>query len=137
MRTGLQTLATALMVSSALVVYAQTQAVDPQLTISGCLKQDKASPDAGTPATDSFVLSDVKMGASSPASALGLAPQYEIQGLSDVELQKHINHSVEVTGRISTPAAASSTQQTEPLKKPLPEFVATSIKMLSSTCDAK
>ena len=158
MRTGLKTLTTALFFSSALVVYAQTPqqqqspqqtypskpsasqpspAID-QLTITGCLKQEtSASNEQNTPAGSSFVLSDVKMGATSPASAIGLAPQYSIQGLTDVELQKHIGHTVEVTGRITPAAAATDTKETAPLKRDLPEFQASSVKMVSGTCTAK
>ena len=159
MRTGLKTLTTALFFSSALVVYAQTpqqqqpsqqtypskpSASQPsmpadQLTITGCLKQETSASkqQENTPVGSSFVLSDVKMGATSPASAIGLAPQYEIQGLTEVELQKHIGHTVEVTGRITPAAAATESKETAPLKRDLPEFQATSVKMVSGTCTAK
>ena len=159
MRTGLTTLTTAFLFSSALVVNAQTppQQAQPQtypskpsatqpatqpadqLTITGCLKQEPGASkvENAPPAENSFVLSDVKMGATSPSSAIGLAPQYEIQGLSDVELQKHIGHTVEITGRITPAAAATDSKETAPMKRDLPEFQASSVKMISGTCTAK
>ena len=161
MRTGLKTITTALFFSSAIVVYAQNppsqqQQQQPQqtypskpsatqpstpansLTLTGCLKQEtSASKDLqNTPAETSFVLSDVKMGATSPASAIGLAPQYEIQGLTDTELQKHVGHTVEVTGSI-IPAAATDSKETQPLKRDIPGFQASSVKMVSGTCEVK
>ena len=118
MRTGLKTLTTALLFSSALVVNAQTpqqqaptqqtypskpSATQPatqpadQLTISSCIKQEPGAVklENSTPAENSFVLSDVKTGETRPAAAIGLAPQHQIQGLTEVELQKHIGHTVD------------------------------------------
>jgi predicted secreted protein len=159
MQTGLKTLTTALLFSSALVVNAQTppQQAQPQtypskpsatqpatqpadqLTIAGCLKQEPGASkvENAPPAENSFVLSDVKMGATSPASAIGLAPKYAIQGLTDVELQKHVGHTVEITGRITPAAAAADSKETAPMKRDLPEFQASSVKMISGTCTAK
>lgn len=145
MRSGFLTIA-ALVSASALTITAQqpqagdtTQrttaaAADQAITITGCLKAEKDVPGLRpNPAerlgiTDDYILTDVKMAQSSKVSGLALASKYEVEGIAEAELQKHLNHQVEVTGRIAgTPTADDRT----------PNFTATSLKMVSATCPAQ
>jgi hypothetical protein len=105
------------------------------ITISGCLKQEKDVP-ALTPSVaekagigDDYVLTDVKMSPSSAVSGIGISTKYEIEGIAEAELQKHLNHQVEVTGQIVQPPASAPADDA-------PDFKATSLKMLSATCGA-
>lgn len=153
MRTGLMAVA-ALVMSGALTM-AQTPQNPPQrpvdpatqraaagdqtLTIVGCLKEEKDVPGrrpsvaerAGI--SEDYVLTNVKMAPGSATSGIGLASMYEIEGIAEAELKKHVNHQVEIVGRLTARGAAA------PATPPaggadLPEFTATSLKMLSTTC---
>ena len=123
---------------------ANTQAV----TVTGCLKAEKdvpgRSPNAAERAgiTDDYILTNVKMAASSTTSGIGLAPMYEIEGITEAELQKHLNHQVEIVGSLSqgnaqgnrgAAAAAGSAASTN---ADLPQLQGTSLKMISATCPA-
>ena len=105
------------------------------MTITGCLKQEKDVPalkpsgveKAGI--TDDYVLTDVKMTPGSSVSGIGVSTKYEIEGIAEAELKKHLNHQVELTGQIvQAPASASADDA--------PDFKATSLKMLAATCGA-
>jgi len=105
------------------------------ITISGCLKEEKDVPALKPSAveragiTNDFVLVDVKMSPSSSVSGIGISTKYEIEGIAEAELQKHVNHQVELTGQIvQAPASAPADDA--------PDFKATSLKMLSATCGA-
>ena len=105
------------------------------ITISGCLKEEKDVPALKPSAveragiTNDYVLTDVKMSPSSSVSGIGISTKYEIEGIAEAELQKHVNHQVELTGQIvQAPASAPADDA--------PDFKATSIKMLSATCGA-
>jgi hypothetical protein len=105
------------------------------ITISGCLKEEKDVPALKPSAveragiTNDFVLTDVKMSPSSSVSGIGVSTKYEIEGIAEAELKKHLNHQVESTGQIvQAPASASADDA--------PDFKATSLKMLSATCGA-
>ncbi len=110
-------------------------ATDQQvLTIRGCLKEEKDVPGlkpnvaerAGV--TEDYVLTNAKMAPNSTVSGVGVAPTYEVEGIAEAELKKHINHEVELTGTI-TQATATASDAT-------PDFKATSIKMIAATCPA-
>lgn len=113
---------------------AQANAVGQAITITGCLKQEKdvagltPNPAERVGITEDYVVTDVKMSASSSVSGLGVAAKYEVEGIDNSELKKHVNHQVELTGTI-TQATATATDST-------PDFKATSIKMLAATCPA-
>jgi len=104
------------------------------LTIRGCLKEEKDVPGlkpnvaerAGI--TEDYVLTNAKMAPNSTVSGIGVAPTYEVEGIAEAELKKHINHEVELTGTI-TQATATASDAT-------PDFKATSIKMIAATCPA-
>jgi hypothetical protein len=150
MRNGLFTIA-ALVCASTLTITAQqtappqqpprtgdtTQraqaASDQTVTITGCLKNEKDVPGlTPNPAervgvTNDFIVTAVKMAPSSKVSGLALASMYEVEGIKEDELQKHLNHQVELTGRIAS--AATPDDRT-------PNFQATSLKMVAATCPA-
>ena len=82
-------------------------ASDQVVTITGCLKQEKDVPGlTPNPAeragiTEDYILTEVKMAASSKVSGLALSGMYEVEGIDEGELKKHLNHQVEVTGKIA------------------------------------
>lgn len=128
---------------------AQRTGQTPQvITVTGCLKAEKDVPGrrpnvaerAGV--TEDYVLTSVKMAQSSATSGIGLAAMYEIEGIAEAELQKHLNHQVEITGSLSTgnamgnrgASAAPGSQASA--NADLPQLTATSVKMLAATCPA-
>ena len=134
-----------------------TPAADQTITVTGCLKAEKDVPGrrpnvaerAGV--TEDYILTNVKMAPGATTSAIGLASMLEIEGIAEGDLQKHLNHQVEVTGRVTT-GAMQGNRGTAPQTNPgaerregtpqaaanadLPNFQATSIKMLAATCPA-
>ena len=157
MRTRLMTIA-ALVGASALTISAQTPqtpppqqqppapgtadttqrtaaAADPQvITIRGCLKDEKdvaglkPNPIERAGITEDYVLTMVKMASNSPVSGIGLASKYEVEGIAEAELKKHVGHEVELTGSITQPGTTDT--------DPTPDFKATSLKMVAGTCPA-
>ena len=107
---------------------------NPTMTIAGCLQQEKDVPGlqpnvaerAGV--TEDYILTNVKMSPSSSVSGIAVSTKYEIEGIAEAELKKHLNHQVELTGQI-TQAEPTSSDAT-------PDFRATSVKMLAATCNA-
>ena len=105
------------------------------ITISGCLKEEKDVPALKPSAveragiTNDYVLTDVKMSPSSSVSGIGISTKYEIEGIAEAELKKHLNHQVELTGQIVQAATGAPADDA-------PDFKATSLKMLSATCGA-
>lgn len=106
---------------------------DQVVVVTGCLKQEKDVPGlTPNPAervgvTDDYVLTETKMAQSSTVSGLALSTMYEVEGIAEAELKKHINHQVEITGRIGGTATADDRT---------PSFNATSLKMVSASCGA-
>lgn len=137
------------------------------VTVTGCLKAEKDVAGHATAKDDDFVLTDVKMGPGASTSAIGLAPMYEVKGVSDSELKKHLNHQVEITGTLessrggssmgttpsatgagSTTAAGATTGSTmsgtsqragstSGSSSDLPDLHGTSVKMIAATCSAQ
>lgn len=108
---------------------------NPSITISGCLKEEKDVP-ALKPSvveraglTEDYVLTDVKISPGSSVSGIGVSSKYEIEGIAEAELKKHLNHQVELVGQIVQPETGAASNDA-------PDFRATSIKMLSATCNA-
>jgi len=62
--------------------------------MAGRSSQDKSN------TAQSFVLTDARVAQGSNTSALGSASRFQIQGVADAELRKHVGHQVEVTGRL-------------------------------------
>jgi hypothetical protein len=131
-----------------------TDAAD--ITIVGCLAQATDSPDAYTltvvpptpaaPATaptasaptrsssDATRAGNPNPGAGATdaarAAAAAVAPgTYKIVGIATAQLKPHVNHQVELKGRLNAPAAAGLAQAAS-----AKEFKASSVKMLSATC---
>lgn len=104
------------------------------VTITGCLQEEKnvpgLKPNAAERAgvTNDFVVTNVKMSPSSAVSGIGVASKYEVEGIDESELKKHLNHQVELVGMIVQTDAAA--------KDDAPDFKATSLKMLAQTCTA-
>jgi hypothetical protein len=109
-------------------------AADQAITITGCLKSEaavpglKPSPVERAGITEDYVVTDVTMSPASKVSGIGVASKYEVEGIDEIELKKHINHQVELTGTIVQPSTATGTDA--------PDFKATSLKMLAATCAA-
>ena len=168
MRTRLMTMA-ALVMTGALTINAQTpqRPPDPQqppekqgdttqrsttanaqvITVTGCLKAEKDVPGRrpnveSAAITEDYVLTNVKMSQASTASGIGLAPTYDVEGVADAELQKHVNHQVEIVGTLSrgdaqgNRGAAAATGSAAAANADLPQLFASSVKMLSATCTA-
>lgn len=104
------------------------------LTIVGCLKEEKDVADlkpnvaerAGV--TEDCILTNAKMASSSTVSGIALANRYEVEGIAESELKKHVNHQVEITGTI-TQASTTDSDNTA-------DFRGTSLKMIAATCTA-
>jgi len=85
------------------------------VTITGCLREEKDVPGRTPNAAEragmgeDFVLTNVKMGQGSSTSGIGLAQMYQVEGLDDAELKKHIGHQVEVQGRLQVRGGAGMT----------------------------
>ena len=113
----------------------RTGNADQALTIAGCLKEEKDVPGlkpnvaekAGV--TDDYVLTNVKIAPGSAVSGIGVGPMYEIEGLPESDLKKHVGHQVELMGRIVPPTGTPSITDA-------PDFKATSLKMVAATCSA-
>ena len=126
------------------------------VTVTGCLKAEKdvpgRRPATDRAATEDFVLTSVAMAPSSQTSGLGLTSTLDVKGLAASELQKHVNHQVEITGTL-TQGSMQGNRGTAPAANPgaekregtpqstanadIPNIQATSIKMLSATCPAQ
>jgi len=107
------------------------------MTIVGCLKEEKdvvgLKPNVAERAgiTEDYILTSVKAAPGSAVSGLALGAMYEIEGIADGELKKHLNHQVEIQGRMDT------TDGGDRDRKDVPDFNATSLKMLAATCPAQ
>ncbi len=116
---------------------------------------------AGASGSSKFVLANAKMAQGSSTSGLGTATRLSVTGMSDAELSKHLNHQVELTGRLSaatsgttgTTGAAGTTGSatgsgstgttarsggtTGAGMNDMPQLHATNLKMISATCPAQ
>jgi hypothetical protein len=112
------------------------------IKVTGCLKNEKDVPGlkpnvverAGI--TEDYILTDVKLSPDTKMSGIGLGSMYEIEGIKEGELKSHLNHQIEVTGRLSkveTGGAAAAASN----RGDVPDFHATSVRMLAETCMAK
>ena len=165
MRTRLLTMA-ALAMSGALTLNAQTTPQRPPdrpgdttqrageaakaqaVTVTGCLKTEKDLPDRrpNTPdragATQEYVLTNVKMAPGATTSAIGLASTYTIEGIADAELQKHLNHQVQIVGTLAQGDAkanrgtAAAPGSAAAANAALPQLHGTTLTMLAATCPA-
>lgn len=122
------------------------------VTITGCVKEEKdvagrtPNPAERAGIGEDYLLTNVKMASGSSTSGIGLASMYQLKGVSDAELKKHIGHQVEVVGRLegntanrpSAGAGAGASGSTPAASRSdVPDFTATSIKMIAATCPAQ
>jgi glucose/arabinose dehydrogenase len=111
---------------------AATSQVSQVITIAGCLKEEQEvaglKPNVAERAglTEDYILTNVKMAPSSNVSGIAVAPRYEIEGIAESELKKHLNHQVEITGTITQPTPVAN--------DPTPDFKGTALKMVSASC---
>jgi len=109
-----------------------TKATDATVTVTGCVKSEAdvpgLTPNVAASVTDNFILTNVKMSPASKVSGIGLASMYEIKELAGADVKKHVNHEVELTGRLSDKMDTNDKA---------PDFHATAIKMLAATCAAQ
>ena len=106
----------------------------PGITLTGCVARGIAA--------DTFTLAEVKKDAPVAADANAPAPLVALAG-TEVDLSKHVGHSVTVTGSYaSTPAAVGTSGAEKPAvpaaiedsKKTAKTFTVKSLKMVSATC---
>ena len=164
MRTRLLTMA-ALAMSGALTLDAQTPQRPPNpqgdtthrageaakaqvVTVTGCLKAEKDVPGRRpnaperAAATEKYVLTGVKMAPGATTSAIGLASTYGIEGIADAELQKHLNHQVQIVGTLSpgnahgNRGASAAPGSAASANADLPQLHGTTLTMLAATCPA-
>ena len=163
MRTRLLTMA-ALAMSGVLTLNAQTpqRPRSPQgdttqradaakaqvVTVTGCLKAEKGVPGRrpNAPnrarAAEKYILTNVKMAAGATTSAIGLASTYGIEGIADAELQKHLNHQVQIVGTLSpgdahgNRGASAAPGSAAAANADLPQLHGTTLTMLAATCPA-
>ena len=107
----------------------------PASTLTGCVAR-------GT-ATDTYTLAEAKKDATAAPATAAPAELVALAG-TDVDLSKHVGHSVTVTGSYTgtdgatgtsgteKPAAAPAT--TEATKKPAKTFTVKSLKMVAPSC---
>ena len=109
---------------------------NPAMTISGCLQQRDAAKGAavdpknrgGMP--EDYILTNVKMSPSSTVSGIGVSTKYQVLGIAEIELKKHLNHHVELIGQMVPPGATGQPADDTP------DFQATTLKMVSLACNA-
>ena len=108
----------------------------PSMTISGCLTQRDTNkgaaldPKGRTGLPEDYILSNVKMSPSSTVSGIGVSTKYQILGIAEAELRKHLNHQVELIGQIVPPGTTGQPADDTP------DFQATTLKMISLACGA-
>ena len=109
---------------------------NPVMTISGCLTERKAPTGAALGAAsraamvDNYVLTNVKMSPSSMVSGIGVATKFDVRGIVEADLKKHVNKQVELIGQIVRPETETPADDT-------PDFMATTLKVVSATCVAE
>ena len=106
---------------------------NPVMTITGCLTERKGrTPNVAERGAmvDEYVLTNVKMSPSSSVSGIGVSTKFEVRGIVEADLKKHVNQQVELIGQIARP-------ETETPPNDLPDFLATTLKVVSASCVAE
>ena len=110
--------------------------MDAGTMLTGCVARGTAA--------DTFTLAEAKKGAPVAADASTPAPLVTLAG-TEVDLSKHVGHSVTLTGSYATdaavgtsgtekPATPATPAATEDSKKAAKTFTVKSLKMVSPTC---
>lgn len=130
----------------------------PEVTVVGCLAQSTTAADAYTVtvvpaaaadagvagpadaaasdaarATAGAARPDAARTAARPATPAAAAATYRIVGIAADQLKPHVNHQVELKGRINAAVAESAAGAQADAAK---EFRASAVKMLNATCPA-
>jgi len=138
---------------------ASATAADRVLTLTGCLQAEKDVPGRRESVTEragvgeDYILTNVKMAQGTSTSGMGLGSMYQIKGgsVDNDEVKKHLGHQVEVVGSIeaysdirggtsgrdSNSATGTPRATTSAGNSNLPNFKATSLKMIAATCPAQ
>jgi hypothetical protein len=109
---------------------------NPVMTITGCLTERKEARSAPLGAAgragmiDDYILTNVKMSPSSTVSGIGVATKFDVRGIVEADLKKHVNQQVELIGQIVRPETETPADDT-------PDFLATTLKVVSATCVAE
>lgn len=108
-----------------------------KMTIIGCLKDERDIPGqkvSGQERKDNspdFVIVDAVIAPDSKVQGLTLKPMYELEGKPELAFKKHLNHQVQLEGRIA------KLFNDDHEAHDLPDFNVTGMKMLAETCPAK
>jgi len=100
------------------------------IKITGCLKLEKdvagLRPSAVERAgiDEDYMLISVLPATDSKVSGIGIGPMYELEGIEESQLKTHVNQQVEVEGTVGKPDSDVD----------VPDFHASSLKMVSPTC---
>jgi len=131
---------------------ASTQHSDKNMiTVSGCL-QEVGGAGSSTSASKQFVLTNATMSSSSASPSASTTPStppstssaaatgttYQLDGSSS-ELRPHVNHQVQITGRLDnkgsgSPSSSSSSSSTSTSG---PKINVESVRMVASTCSSR
>jgi hypothetical protein len=123
-----------------------------EMTIVGCLAQSKDDSDdfvltvspagaqqaagAAASGTDATRATNPTTGAAGAArtAASATPATYKIVGIDDDQLKPHLNHQVELKGRLNASAAPDAAAPAAGASMQPKEFRATAVKMLNATC---
>ena len=105
---------------------------NPVMTITGCLTERKGRPNVAERGgmIDDYLLTNVKMSPSSTVSGIGVSTKFDVRGIIEAELKKHINQQVELIGQIVRPETETPADDT-------PDFLATTLKVVAVNCVAE
>jgi hypothetical protein len=163
MRNGHIWLATACFVALAALSPPPTAAIEqqkpstdsaelPETVLTGCLKSHGADTAIAGPSGRLYTLEVIEMAkpvGPTTSTAAGTPPAastttYSLDNVGKVELEKHADHQVQLTGRMQTPSKAAQTSAPvspagTPAAKPSPggghrTFHVTGLKMIAAKC---
>lgn len=118
----------------------------PTETLTGCLRSSGASTAVAGPSGRIYTLEVVDPPSASAATTTGANPPmaskttYSLSAAESLQLEKHADHEVQLTGRRQAPAtAAAKTPGAKPADPPAPggghnTFNVTALKMISTKC---
>jgi hypothetical protein len=107
--------------------------VAPAAADAGAAGPADAQPSDAARAAAGGARPEAARAAARPAAPAAAPATYRIVGIGADQLKPHVNHQVELKGRINAPIAASAAGAQADAAK---EFRASSVKMLDATCPA-
>lgn len=134
--------------SDATIASQQPAAQDqpPVTVLTGCLRSSGASTEVAGPSGRIYTLEVVQPPPASGATTTGANPPmpskttYSLSAAASLELEKHADHEVQLTGRLQAPASTpAKTPGGKPVDPPAPggghnTFNVTALKMISTKC---